>query len=423
MFYNSLIVKLRNTFLKEYEDKEYGKACDTGRKILEVYDKNKINESIRYARDIFNYARACEKNGDFEKALINYEEANDMLTYIKPEEKEYFELISDINTNMGIIYKIISKNDMTLTCFEKAYDVVKDNLEKDNSRLAKVNYNLGSIYYDLKNYNEALFYYTETLNYLTSENRLYYDALNCLGYCYEKLKDYNQAQRMLEKALSVIAKQHNINSAEYLVNINYLSNMLLMAKKYDDAMVWFKKTAGVVKNLFNDEYPLYSEVLSKIGDIHSAKKEYAKAIMFKTKALNISTKQGNNLNNITLLTHLADLYKKTEQPLKAAAMLKKCLGIKKELLSSDTISYIKESIELADLYVSMNKVNESLAVLEPLLKNKKLTPLLCREITARLVPVYEGMGAGKQLYALYDTYVSFFPDKSFDDMLNIIEGK
>lgn len=417
MFYTSYINKLRNEFLTYYNENNFSEACKIGNKILSTYKTNKAEDSLRYAQDIYNTACAYNKNLKFKEALNLYDDAKNMLEYITEDDKPYPQCLGDIYTNMGVIYKAVDKSDMALSCFEKAYNIYTNDVDRADLT-AKANYNMGSIYYDLQDYNEALFYYKSALSLVEDNCTLYYDILNSMGYCYEKLKDYSQSQNVLETALESIKKIHSLNSEEYLVNINYLSAMLLRCKKYDAAIIWLKKTAAIAKTIFNENHPVYAEILNRLGDAHTAKKEYSMAIMFKTKALNIAINHSNSLNHIAILLQLSDLYKKTNEFDKSADALKQCLNLKKALLGCNSINYIKESIDLADIYISINRDKAAIEVLEALLDNSKMTPLLFQKITDRLVPLYEENGYGKQLYSLYDSYIKFFPEKSFDDMLS-----
>lgn len=418
MFYTSYISKLRNEFLSLYEAQKYPQACKLGDKIIDIYKDNKAPESLRYAQDLYNTACSYQKDLKFKTAMSLYDDAKNMIEYLIPDNQPYPECLGDIYTNIAIIYNLSGKSDMALSCFEKAYTIYMQDVCTIQST-SKANYNMGSIYFDMKDYNEALFYYKAALNLVDKNSTLYYDILNSIGYCYEKLKDYNQAQKLLEQALEVIKQIHKINSKEYLVNINYLCTMLLSSKKYDDAIEWLKKTSAIAKALFNEGHPVYAEILSKLGDAYNSKKDYATAIMYKKKATEIAIRLNNTLNHTALLLQLSQLYKKIKELDKAALTLKQYLDLKKELVGDNSISFIKDTIDLADIYISDNNSNAAIQTLEPLLDNPKLTPLLCNNISQRLIPLYEQMGYGKQLYLLYDKYVTFFPGKSFDDMLNI----
>lgn len=422
MICESYIARMRNDFLKEYKNKEYFNAARLGERILGVYKDNNSPDSLRYAQDMYNLARAYEKEMNFEKALAVYDDAKNMVEYITQDTQTLPKCLGDIYTNMAVLYKKMDKGDLAMSCFEKAYNIYKDTLSDLHPEFAKANYNMGSVYFDIRNYQEALYYYQECLNRIKAKSPLYYDTLNSIGYCYEMQGDYTQAQRVLENALQVIIDIHGINSEEYLVNINYISNLLLRAKKYKEALVQFKKTTAVTKAIFGEKHPMYAELLSKLGDVYGALKDYDMAIMFKTKALNIASRNGNNLNHLTILLNLVSLYKKSKQFDKAATVLKKVLDTKRDIIGIESVTYIKESINLADLYTELTRIDEAVNILEGLLDNPKLTPVLCKSITARLVRFYEENGIGKKLYDLYNIYVKFFPNRSFDDMLAIAEN-
>ncbi|QOG02886.1 AraC family transcriptional regulator [Flavobacterium sp. MDT1-60] len=210
------------------------------------------NEKIQMKSYIYNYGGLAEwTRGNFSKALEDYQTGLKFSTQIG-DVKQIIKIkgnIALVNEAVGN-YQLSIKNLKFLTVFVDENEGVFTKVELLNY---KSNYNLGlgTAYesYFMKNLSKrylldsAEYYYKKAINYSQNfvDNKI--SAQLSLGNLYNWKHDFKSAEKTYYDVI-FLAQQNNIIDAVCIANYN-LGDIYYTTKKYDKALVFFKKCDSV----------------------------------------------------------------------------------------------------------------------------------------------------------------------------------
>ena len=144
-----------------------------------------------------------------------------------------------------------------------------DRIEKPNNKFI---FDIANFYKNSKKYEKAIKYYSSIIDKLVDDNDVKADLLYRRGGCYERLKDYDRADKDLQASLKI-----NPNDAYVL---NYLAYSWLERDfKIDEAIVMLEK-AYEQKN--NDPY-----IIDSIGWAYYLVDDYIKAEQYLKRAVQL----------------------------------------------------------------------------------------------------------------------------------------
>lgn len=422
MIYGGLITKMRKDFFDEYKKQDYESAVRTGEQIAAMYERSENPNNGKYGYDIYNLACAYDMMGDTSNSLEKYNTAMHIIEKNTEGMETKPVVLGHIYSNMAILNTYDQKYDNVANLFEKAYEIYEENSYQCPQDFAGANYNMGSILYDTGHFRDALYYYTKAYNIIVNNEALFSttkmpDVLCSIGYCYESMGETEHAYNYLKQALDLVEARETAKSREYVSLTKYIALLLHRRKRSEEAIPYFLKAISATKAMYSGGNT-YIDLLNHLSDAYGKTGEYEKAINTRLKALSEDKNAGAHLNNISTLMGLIALYQKTGEYNHAIEYMQTLINIHKFLLGETSHMYIDECIKLSDLYIKADKREESFRVLENLVNNKGLNARYCRIITSRLVRYYEETRDGNKLNELYKAYLNFFPDKSFEEMLN-----
>ena len=233
---------------------KYSLALKYLAKIPESRDK------VQLTTYLYNYAGLAEwKRGNFSKALENYQEGVKLSTQIRDivQIVKFKNNIASINDAVGN-YRLAIKDLRQLNDFVDKNESVY-NKEQFLNNKSNINLTLAGSYenYYMKNAKQAVlldsakYFYKKTISYSQNfpDNKIV--AKLSLGNIYSWQKDYANAEKTYYDII-FLADQNNM--PDMLCSANYnLGDLYYTTKKYDKALVFFKKTDSIAAETKSNE--------------------------------------------------------------------------------------------------------------------------------------------------------------------------
>ena len=189
------------------------------------------------------------------------------------ESKDVYVFIKSIGQ---VYYWYASKNIAIILTDEKGKEYSTKALEKDFNSLTKINprhyYELANFYKDNESYKEAINYYSLALKEIDIDNPLAAKIFDRRGTSYERLDDWENAEKDLLKSLEIKPDQPHV--------LNYLAYTWIdKGIHLDEGLEMLKKAVQLRKN---DGY-----ITDSLGWAYYAKKDYNEANYFLQKAVEL----------------------------------------------------------------------------------------------------------------------------------------
>tara|TARA_Y100000590_G_scaffold462559_1_gene626968 strand:+ start:698 stop:2416 length:1719 start_codon:yes stop_codon:yes gene_type:complete len=247
----------------------------------------------------------------------------------KEAKKTYISLKS-----IGKIYSwYSSKSIASILLDEKGKLYSVNNLEKDFNSLSNPNfdhyYELANFYKDNQYYKKSIKYYSIALNKINKDHQLYPKILDRRGTSYERLGEWDNAEKDLMESLEILPDQPHV--------LNYLAySWIDKGINLDRGLEMLKKATELRKN---DGY-----IIDSLGWAYYAKKNYVKAKFYLQKAVELLPDDpiindhyadslwmlNKNIQARHVWNSILQL-KETEQELKDSIKKKLIFGITKQL--------------------------------------------------------------------------------------------
>lgn len=264
---------------------------------------------------IINYHLSGVKSGrlgDFEKAIFNFEQVYFLRKKIYGENS--FRLASPL-INIGIQYKNLGYLTKAIDYYKRAEKLYVDKFGTDYSELGPIYSNLGNIYKLLGDFNKAFEYEENALRILKNDSINLHENFQISKYnileTQLKLGKNKEAIRSAQRNLNrttpeLKARSYDLIALAYkneglydLSEINYLnainswiklygngnielvseylgySSLLLLQKKYNEALIYSHKAKSIVLNFYSEKSTTYADVLSSYGDYYYLKNSEA----------------------------------------------------------------------------------------------------------------------------------------------------
>ncbi|WP_428230480.1 helix-turn-helix domain-containing protein [Flavobacterium sp.] len=228
---------------------------------LQYLDKMpESRDKVQVKTYLYNYAGLAEwKRGNFSKALENYQEGIKLSTQIRDIAQivKFKNNIASINDAVGN-YRLAIKDLRQLNDFVDKNESVY-NREQFLNNKSNINLTLAGSYenYYMKNVKQtvlldsAKYFYKKTISYSQNfpDNKIV--AKLSLGNIYSWEKDYANAEKTYYDII-FLADQNNM--PDMLCSANYnLGDLYYTTKKYDKALVFFKKTDSIAAQTKSNE--------------------------------------------------------------------------------------------------------------------------------------------------------------------------
>jgi serine phosphatase RsbU (regulator of sigma subunit) len=182
-----------------YQKNNFDSAIYFYRKALYFYEKEKSNEDVGR---MLNELGVCNYyKGNLNKALEYYQKS---YIYKKDDDPSKFLTLN----NIALVYTKLKQPQEALATYNK---ILKDKLlnKTDSIGQATVLQNIGVLYIELGNYQEAEKYLVKAISVIDNRIDIKLMAMINLGKCYIYLKEYDKAKAVLRKGVPFFSESGN----------------------------------------------------------------------------------------------------------------------------------------------------------------------------------------------------------------------
>lgn len=407
------------------------------------------NESIQVANYYYTLGSAELANGDFEKALNNYNHAlriyktyeetdlQTSYTYINmariciSNEKytqsiEYsnksFEILSKLYGNdtlfhipayqvLGEAYYKLGKYDIATGWIDKSINITKTTLGEYNYKLGVLYADLAHIFNSLKNHQKALEYYTESKNILSS---IFGERHPSLANTYIGIGDVYQDLGELKKAIRNYKISERILKTHYSESHHTLStvygNMALAYSYLGEQLLaneYFSKSINNSLPILGENSKSVARHYFQLGLHYVRFKEYDNSINVFKKSLSINLQiLGENHNEVARLYYeIGKSYHFLKKHITAIEYFKLSLKIYESISKT-------EQLNIARCYTSMGAAHNSLhnytLALENLDKALKIRISILGENHLDIAETYTNIGNIYISSKLYNDAITYY---------------
>ncbi len=273
----TLLLSQGKSWIERQQNKEFSNvfSCDNHNDI--------IGEFLFLVSNLFSSQNQFEKS-NFYLNLSNYLNSKFIFNLSLVAENFYFnkdykksrKILKNFDKNQDFYYWYrLKKEAQIITKTRSSNEALNyitskfDRIEKPNNKFI---FDIANFYKNSKKYEKAIKYYSSIIDKLVDDNDVKADLLYRRGGCYERLKDYDRADKDLQASLKI-----NPNDAYVL---NYLAYSWLERDfKIDEAIVMLEK-AYEQKN--NDPY-----IIDSIGWAYYLVDDYIKAEQYLKRAVQL----------------------------------------------------------------------------------------------------------------------------------------
>lgn len=243
-------------------------------------------------------------------------------------------------------------------------DIRKRNVIKAKSDYADACFFLANALAEQYKYGEAV----ESLKEADDNRPDDLKILGNLGVMLGAIREYEEANRVLHRALEIAEKEYEPIHANRFKALADLAVSYEMQGRYADAEPFYKRALGVIEKLSNPDYSHWALTLGNFAHLYYEQERYAEAEPLYLRALKL-LRSSNNLGGFAeawVSNGIAMLYARQKQYTKADFFFKRALAIKEQKSKNpdDDLDIALGLINLATFYSEQEKYFDA----EPLIK-------------------------------------------------------
>lgn len=275
--------------------------------------------------------------GNYNQSLENYHKALEIATEINDKE-----LISEVYSALGIVYKNQGEYALALEYYEKALATAIE--LQDTSWIAACYANAGNVYRRLTNYTKALDYFLKALKVFEQKGETRRMAISYMniGNLHEDQNDFKTALEYFSRALQLsYGTNDKKRISECLMNIG---NIYSGEEEYDIARDYYRQSFAINEEMGFEH--IIDDCYKYIGNTYEKEGNYEKAIENYNKSYNIAKKENDKLTTAEILGNLSNIYLQKKDYPKSLEYANKSLKISLE--TGDP-----QNIKNAYLYLSL----------------------------------------------------------------------
>jgi tetratricopeptide (TPR) repeat protein len=192
------------------------------------------------------------------------------------------------------------------------------------------------------------------------------DALNNLGFLFQKIGDYAQAESLLQEALRIRQKVLGPEHPDTASSLNSLAELYQDVGEYAKAEPLLQQALRICQKVLGSEHPDTVENLNNLASLYQHMGEYVKAEPLYQETLRIRQKVlgPQHLDTAESLNNLASLYQHMGEYVKAEPLYQEALRVCQKVLGSEHPDTAQGLTNLATLYLNMGEYAKA----EPLLQ-------------------------------------------------------
>jgi tetratricopeptide (TPR) repeat protein len=265
---------------------DYPKALEYHLQALDIREELFGGKSAETATSYGNIGQVYHSMGDYPKALEHYLQALNIQEELFG--KKDAETVTSYN-NIGLLYHSMDDYPKALTYTQQALDIREELFGKKHASTALSYNNIGLIYNSMGNTSRALECYQEALNI---QEIIYKEkhpdtatSYNNIGLIYHSMGDYPKALTYIQQALDMqeelFGKKH-ISTALSYNNIGLIYNSMGNTSR---ALECYQEALNIQEITHNEKHPDMATTYGNIAEVYRIQGDYPHALEWYHKAL------------------------------------------------------------------------------------------------------------------------------------------
>ncbi|MEE0937280.1 MAG: tetratricopeptide repeat protein [Bacteroidales bacterium] len=289
-----------------------------------------------------NLGQVYYKSENYDDALKYFNKAFEIYKVVLEKNNP---LIATCYNNIGLIYSYLEKYDKALDYHNKALEIKKEVYGEMHRSTAASYDNIGIVFEGLEEYDTALkfsSYALEIFKEVLDENDPQIaGCYNNIGIDYQDLRDYDKALENHNKALEIRKAALGENHPDTAKSYDSIGTVYLYLRNYDEALKHYNKALEIFKVVLGENHPDTTNSYHNIGCVYSNlgadsfdSEDYNNALKYHNKALEIfkDVLGENNTDTATSYFNIGVVYTKLGDYNKALGFSHKAWEIFEEVL-------------------------------------------------------------------------------------------
>ncbi len=208
--------------------------------------------------------------------------------------------------------------DRAIPLYKRALAIIKKFTPNNRLSIATILHGLGATYYSLKDYDQAEPILEEALAIREEEGGPSYFTIHYLAHLNYRKGNLSQAENLYKKSLELREDKFGPQHAYIIPSLNGLAKVYGKQGKYEKAKALYER-ALIISKRFDPEHPQLASTLAGLAKINKAQKEYTEAEKLYLRSLQIFENKLSNHHPVIIKIYqdLIDLYELTDQNDKA----------------------------------------------------------------------------------------------------------
>ena len=243
----------RRRFADEFYNMEFGKAIETGKRLLSEQAHINRAGTENYVHDMFNLALAYENAGDIESAV---EVLKGSAWYSSLLDHEGL-LFAKCLTGLATLISDMGHNESAYFMLAKACEIHVNKLGENAPELADSLYNLANAAIDNDMPAFALHYHLKALKIreMAEDKEDIINSLHSIAFIFESNESYDEACGFAKNAVE--HAQEVDDELTYATCCTYLGELYAKCEKYDDALDMYCIATDEIEYVTGKEHSAY----------------------------------------------------------------------------------------------------------------------------------------------------------------------
>jgi CHAT domain-containing protein/ankyrin repeat protein len=305
-----------------YLEGNYNEAEKIYRACLRLHESSSGKSSADYAINLSNLANVLQDIGRYSEAKAVYKEALNVYNQLTNEQGYQWQQHMTISGNYAdLLYKVGEYH--VAEHIYKNYILYAIPQGQEFSNKATILHNLGTMYLDMHRFEEA--------------------------------------EKQINEALQLKAKNLGTNHSGYANTLNTLADLYATKSQYPEAEKLYKQILEINQENYDDNHPAIMGVQNNLAVLYSNTKRLAEAEKIYTNILKIKqrAKSQSHPEYAAFLNNLGMFYLQKKDFVQAEKYLKEALDIRKKMLNPQHPDYGLSLRNLAFLYLEWGKLAQS----------------------------------------------------------------
>src|SRR5580704_6843319 len=189
------------------------------------------------------------------------------------------------------------------------------------------------------------------------------DALNDLGFIFQKIGNYAKAEPLYQEALRIRQKVLGPEHPDTANSLNNLASLYWAMGEYVKAEPLLKEALGIRQKVFGSGHPDTAQSLNNLASLYQDMSEYAKAEPLLQEALQILQEilGKEHPDTARSLNNLAGLYEAMDEYAKAEPLYQEALQIRQKVLGPEHPDTAQSLDNLAVLEFDLGRIDQAAA--------------------------------------------------------------